>query len=78
MIAAITTMAGFVGLCFADHAGLRSIGNLAMVGVTICTVASIILLPVLFGLLEHRARGTMFGLLPEHHFDGHGDGDSDS
>jgi predicted RND superfamily exporter protein len=67
-MAAVTTMIGFVGLLFAGHLGLRSIGTLAILGITTCTLVSVIMVPALLGWLETRASGTAWGLLPAHDF----------
>lgn len=48
--AALTTVAGFVGLAFVDHAGIRSLGQLAVISITVCMAAAIGILP---GLLTY-------------------------
>jgi uncharacterized protein len=67
-MAAVTTMIGFVGLLFAGHLGLRSIGTLALLGITTCTLVSVIVVPAVLGWLETRVAGTAWGLLPGHAF----------
>lgn len=47
MLAAMTTIAGFSGLLAAEHAGLRSIGELGVVAIAICVgVAFLALYPI--------------------------------
>lgn len=64
IMAAVTTMAGFGGLLFAGHPGLRSIGTMALLGITILTTVSIVLVPSVLMVLERRLSGTGRGLLP--------------
>lgn len=51
-IGTITTMIGFVGLLLSFHPGLRSIGEIAFIGLVTTLFASIILLPALIQFLE--------------------------
>lgn len=69
-MAAITTMAGFAGLLLAGHMGLRTIGSLAILGMTVCTLVSITLLPAAGMWLEARFEGRKVGFLPSHRFTG--------
>lgn len=46
-MASLTTMFGYLGLVFTHHPGLRSIGILAVIGVTTCMLASLVLLPAI-------------------------------
>lgn len=50
----ITTMLGFFGLVFAQHNGLNSIGDLAVIGLSMTLVAALTLLPALLQFLEDR------------------------
>jgi predicted RND superfamily exporter protein len=52
--AALTTVSGFVGLLFVDHQGIRTLGQLAVVSISVCMVASIGLLPGLLTLARDR------------------------
>jgi predicted RND superfamily exporter protein len=45
-VSALTTMAGFACLLFSTHRGLISLGQLMLLGVGACLVASVIVLPV--------------------------------
>jgi len=49
-----TTILGFFGLLFADHPGLRSMGELAVIGLTITFLATMGPLPALLLWLEKR------------------------
>ena len=51
----LTTMMGYAGLIFSHHPGLRSIGDLAVLGVACCWITAVLLLP---GLLRLRTRAT--------------------
>lgn len=51
---AFTTAAGYVAVMSADHAGLRSMGQLAVVGLTCCYLVSVTLYPIYLGHLTHK------------------------
>ncbi len=53
----LTTMLGFAGLLLSFHPGLRSIGELAVVGIGTTLVAALLFLPALLQWLE--TRGTL-------------------
>jgi len=53
-MASLTTMMGFAGLLLSFHPGLRSIGQLAVVGIGATLVAALIFLPALLQWLEDR------------------------
>lgn len=67
-MATVTTMAGFSGLLVAAHLGLKTIGDLAILGMTTCLLISLTVLPAVMGWLESLLPGTGFGLLPAHTF----------
>lgn len=50
LMASLTTMLGYSGLCVSRHPGLQSIGWMAIIGMGTCLVASLVLLPVLLQL----------------------------
>jgi len=57
VISAATTGVGFVGMMIVDHAGLRSIGILAITGIACCLAAALLTTPLLLAFLEAvRAR----------------------
>lgn len=68
LMAAITTMAGFAGLLFAGHLGLKSIAKVAILGITTCTLVSLAVLPAVASALERFIPKTGFGMLPDHSF----------
>ncbi len=49
---ALTTLVGFAGLLLSFHPGLRSIGVLAVLGITATMLASLVFLPALIRVLE--------------------------
>jgi hypothetical protein len=51
---ALTTMIGFGGLLLSFHPGLRSIGELAVVGIGATLLTALLFLPALLQWLEDR------------------------
>ena len=74
-MASITTLAGFGGLLLAGHQGLRSIGDVAILGIVATTAVAVVVLPAAMSALESRVRGTGFGLLPTREFERPGESD---
>ncbi len=63
--ASLTSMMGYAGLLLAHHQGLRSIGNLAVMGLFFCWLTALVLLPGCLRLVERRGRpGAMRGMAP--------------
>ena len=56
LMTTLTTMVGFGGMVFADHQGLNSIGELALIGLGTCLVMSLVGLPSLLQVLEDRKK----------------------
>lgn len=54
-IASLTTMIGFFGLLFSFHPGLRSIGELAVIGAVTTLLAALLFLPALIQWIEDLA-----------------------
>ncbi|MCK9523221.1 MAG: MMPL family transporter [Proteobacteria bacterium] len=54
LVSSATTAVGFVGMAVASHLGLRSIGTLATIGISVCLVSALTILPVLLLLKERR------------------------
>ncbi|MBI4042384.1 MAG: MMPL family transporter, partial [Deltaproteobacteria bacterium] len=54
ILSALTTMLGFGAMIFADHQGLKSIGWLALIGISSCFLSSMTLLPAMVEVLEQR------------------------
>ncbi len=50
----VTTMLGFSGLLFTNHPGLRSIGQLAVLGIGMTLLTALIFLPAIIQWLEDR------------------------
>lgn len=50
-----TTIAGFLGLLFVDHQGVRTIGQLAIIGISANMIACLLLLPGLLTLYRPKA-----------------------
>jgi hypothetical protein len=55
LVDALTTILGFGALMVASHRGLESLGRVLTLGVTTCTVTSLVLLPAILGLLKPLA-----------------------
>lgn len=53
-VSAFTTMLGFSGLLFSIHPGMRSIGEIAILGIGLSLLAAMILLPALLKMLEDK------------------------
>ncbi|MDZ7680432.1 MAG: MMPL family transporter [Fodinibius sp.] len=53
-ISAFTTMFGFAGLLFSVHPGMRSIGEIAVLGIALTLFAALFLLPTLLYFMERR------------------------
>ncbi len=47
LLASLTTMLGFAGMCFINHPGLKSIGWMSVIGMGSCMITSLILLPIM-------------------------------
>ena len=52
MVDALTTILGFGALMVASHRGLESLGRLLTLGVTMCTLTSLVFLPAILGILR--------------------------
>jgi len=55
LVDALTTILGFGALMVASHRGLESLGRVLTLGVTTCTVTSLVLLPALLSILRRDA-----------------------
>lgn len=58
-VSAMTTVLGFSGLLFSIHPGMRSIGELAILGIVLSLLASLFVLPALIHLLEKYRIGKL-------------------
>lgn len=52
MVSSLTTMLGFAGLLFSSHPGIRSIGELAVAGIGLMLIASMVFLPFVLYIIE--------------------------
>jgi predicted RND superfamily exporter protein len=52
LVDALTTILGFGALMVASHKGLESLGRVLTLGVTTCTITSLVLLPAILALVR--------------------------
>jgi hypothetical protein len=52
LLASLTNAAGFVGLSFATHGGLQSMGWVAVIGVVTCLISTLVFMPMLLQFRE--------------------------
>ena len=50
ILSALTSLAGYVSLNIAHHAGVRSIATIVEIGIFVCTICALFMLPALFEL----------------------------
>jgi hypothetical protein len=55
LLASLTNAAGFFGLLFCHHGGLRSMGMVATIGLATCLVSTLLFLPLILQFLEWRS-----------------------
>lgn len=53
VLTSLTTLVGFGSLSLSHYPGLRSIGYVAVIGISACLFASIIVLPAIFSIMRH-------------------------
>jgi len=56
VMTSLTTMVGFGSLVFAQYRGLATMGALALLGVGLCLITSLTILPALLKLIENRGK----------------------
>ena len=56
LMSSLTNIFGFMGLVFASHNGLRSIGDLAITGMVACMLTTLVYFPALLQVLEDRKK----------------------
>ncbi|QPJ62654.1 MAG: MMPL family transporter [Candidatus Nitronauta litoralis] len=59
LLSALTSLAGYMSLNVAHHAGIRSIAEVVEVGIITCTICALIMLPALFAWKNHRLKFVM-------------------
>ncbi|MBW2101211.1 MAG: MMPL family transporter [Deltaproteobacteria bacterium] len=57
VLTSLTTLVGFGSISLSHYPGLRSMGYVALIGISACLLSSLLLLPALFGLLKGREKG---------------------
>jgi len=53
LLSALTTLAGYASLNVASHLGIRSIATIVQLGIIICTLCALFMIPALFELDRH-------------------------
>jgi predicted RND superfamily exporter protein len=56
MLASMTNAAGFIGLVFCTHGGLRSMGTIVLLGLATCLITTLVYLPMILELFEGRKK----------------------
>lgn len=54
LMASLTTILGYSGMCFTRHPGLSSIGWMAIIGMGTCLLGSLVVLPLLLQLFLRK------------------------
>jgi predicted RND superfamily exporter protein len=65
VVASVTTLVSFASMFFADHRGIRSVGEVAVIGLFACFFGSLVFLPALMQVLFDRYPLTEEELLSE-------------
>jgi predicted RND superfamily exporter protein len=55
VLTSLTTIAGFGSISLAHYPGLQSMGYVAIIGITACLIASVVVLPVVFNLIGSKS-----------------------
>ena len=55
ILSALASLAGYASLNIAHHAGVRSISHVVEVGIIVCTLCALFMLPVLFQMGAHKS-----------------------
>ena len=55
ILSALASLAGYVSLNIAHHAGVRSIADVVEAGIIVCTLCALFMLPVLFQMGAHKS-----------------------
>ncbi len=66
-LSALTTVMGFGSLVFVDNQGLSSLGYMCSIGIIICSMSSVIILPAMLRLWGKRIWKTPPSEIAEHH-----------
>ena len=57
VLTSLTTLIGFGSIALSHYPGLRSMGYVAIIGITACLFASIVVLPAIFSLVSRHGEG---------------------
>lgn len=60
LLASCTNASGFIGMVFCMHGGLRSMGNLALIGLATCLISTLLFLPVFLDFMEKRKKAAAY------------------
>lgn len=58
LLASCTNASGFIGMVFCVHGGLRSMGNMALIGLATCLISTLLFFPVFLDYLEKRKKNS--------------------
>jgi RND superfamily putative drug exporter len=50
ILSALTTLSGYASLNIANHAGIQSIATLVEIGIIVCTICALFMLPALYDI----------------------------
>lgn len=56
LLASCTNASGFIGMVFCMHGGLRSMGNMALIGLATCLLSTLLYFPAFLDYLEKRKK----------------------
>ena len=57
VLTSLTTLVGFGSLSLSHYPGLKSMGYVAVIGISACLLASLIVLPAIFFIIGHSSQG---------------------
>ena len=57
VLTSLTTIVGFGSLSLSHYPGLKSMGYVAIIGISACLLASLIILPAIFSIMGHSSHG---------------------
>ena len=61
ILSALTTLSGYASLNIANHAGIQSIATLVEIGIIICTIGALFMLPALYDIFVSGSKWGKFG-----------------
>lgn len=63
LLASMTNAAGFIGLLFCHHGGLRSMGVVACIGLVTCLISTLVFMPMILQFFEWRKNNQLKNIL---------------